>query len=181
MMKNIRSISLIPLLALFLIYSAETSASTEKTLNDWPTYSNASFGFSFQYPQTLVVTNRNLDLFHMEGLVLCLDLVDKNNPNITVLRIMVSEPLDNPRALVKDFTFLRRACKRYKEITISSRKAVNCITCGSVACTWEIVLPGTRQFDIFTMLPEEREQDEPKDRKYPLRSIINSLKFTEAK
>ncbi len=176
-----KSFKIIPLLALLLIGSANASGIENKPPNDWPTYSNASFGFSFHYPETIVVTTRNLDFFHIEGLVFCLDLVDKNNPNIIALRIMVSEPLNNPFALEKDFAFLRKACKKYKELTVGGRKAVTCVTCGSAACAWKIVVPGARQFDIFTMLTDEIEQTEPKDRTYPLRSIINSIEFIETK
>ena len=173
-------ITIFPLLTFLLICSAESSEITNKS-QGWSSYSHASYRFSFQYPETLTVNTRSLDFFHIEGLVLCLELVDKNNPNRIALRLMVSEPLNNPLAVRKDAAFLRKVCKKYKEYTIGGRKAVNCVTCGSGkdSCSWKIVFPGAQQLDIFTMLTDEREQTEPRDRTYPLHTIIRSLKFTE--
>ena len=159
--------------------SAEASEKGNKPQH-WSTYSNDSYGVSFDYPETLVVTTRSVDFFHIEGIVLCIELVDKKNPEIIVLRLLISEPSNNPLATKEDFDYLRKACKKYKELTIGNRRAVNCVTCGSAACSWKIVFPGKRQLETFTMLTDEIEQIEPKDRTYPIKTIINSLKFTNA-
>jgi hypothetical protein len=172
-----KSIKIITLLALLLIGPAEASEIINKPADDWLTYRSSSFGFSFRYPETLAANTRNADSFNIEGLVLCVELVDKNNPDITALRIMVSEPSNNPSALKKDSFSLRKKCKKYKELIIGGRKAVNCVTCSKGACSWKIVFPGARQLEVLTMLKDEIEQTGPEDRTYPLLSIINSLKF----
>ena len=88
-------VKLLVLLILLSIFPAEASEIQTKT-EDWSFYSNALYGFSFHYPNTLGVTTRSVESFHMEGLVFCLDLVDKNRPDIIALRILVSQPSGNP-------------------------------------------------------------------------------------
>jgi hypothetical protein len=181
-MKKMRFIKLIPLFTLFLICPADAASLTGKAHKDWLTYSNATYGFSFHYPKTLVVNNRDVALYHIEGQVLFLTLNDKNNLNgPAVLAIHVMEPYGNKMVAVYDFPFLRKVCKKYTEVNLGGRKAVNCITYGRAACQWEIIVPGVQEFHIQTVLSEESVQDGPQDGEYPLRSIIDSVKFTNAK
>ena len=178
-MKKMRFIKLILLFTLFLICSSDAASLTGKEHKDWLTYSNATYGFSFQSAKTLVVNNRDVALYHIEGQVLFLTLNDKNNLNgPAVLAIHVKEPYGNKLVAVYDFPLLRKVCKKYTEINLGGRKAVNCITCGRAACQWERIVPGVQEFHIGTALSEEFAQDEPKDDEYPVRSIINSIKFT---
>jgi len=112
----------------------------------------------------------------MEGLVQALQLVRKDDSGI-VVRIMVKEPGDNPRAFKEDFAFLRNVCKTYSEFPLSDRTAVNCVTCGRGACHWRINIPGRREFTIFTMLADESEQSGPEDGAFPILSIIRSFQI----
>lgn len=147
----------------------------------WLTYKNDVHGFSFSYPRTIAVATRPVEFFHIAGLVDCIELVDWKNTNKIILRILISEPSTNPGAVVKDAAYLKKVCKKYKEMAIGGRTAINCITCGRGACDWEIVIPGAKQFEIFTLLTKEREAQEPKDNKYPLRSIIESINWLTAR
>lgn len=164
-------------LFLFLCVCSTQASEIENEPQKWHTYHNDEYGLSFVYPENLIVTTRNVDFFHIEGLVHCIELVDKQIPNTIALRLMISEPLNNPLAVKEDYAFLRKVCKKYKEITIGGRRAVNCVSCGSAACQWKIVFPGSRQLKVFTMLMDEIEQSEPKNRTYPILSIINSIEF----
>jgi hypothetical protein len=147
--------------------------------SNWRIYKSDIHRFSFSYPPTIAVRTRPVDFFHIEGLVDCIELVDKQKNDEIILRIMISEPFTNPRALVKDAAFLKKTCKKYRGMSIDGRAAINCKACGSAACSWEIVIPGTKQFDIFTLLTKESATEEPKDDKYPIRSIIWSIKWSD--
>ncbi len=179
--SKMKMVKLLLLLTMLFIFPVEASETQTKTQVGWSFYSNALYGFSFRYPNTLAVTPRSAESFHIEGLVFCLDLVDKNRPDIIALRILVSQPSGNPSALKKDFAFLRKVCRKYKELIIDGRKAVNCVTCGRGACSWSIVFPGPIQLEVLTLLTGDTNQIEPKDRIYPLHTIIHSLRFTGPK
>lgn len=166
-----------PLPGGYLVRHIPSVPSLNGSQNSWITYHNSLYGFSFSYPPSLAITSRNVDFFHIEGLVFCLELVDKQHPSVIVLRMMISEPFQHPLALVKDAAFLQEICKKYEEFTLGDRQAITCVTCGRAACGWKIVLPGAQQFDIFSMVLNGRETEQPEDHKYPIRSIISTMQF----
>jgi hypothetical protein len=168
-----------PLSGGYVVRQIPSIPSLDEAQNSWITYRNSLYGFSLSYPASLAMTSRHVDFFHIEGLVFCLELVDKAHPNTVVLRIMISEPFQHPLALVKDAAFLQKVCKTYKEFILGGRQAITCVTCGSAACGWKIVLPGTQQIEIFSMVLNGRETEQPEDQIYPIRSIISTMHFEQ--
>jgi hypothetical protein len=166
---------------ILIVFFSSFSIAQHSDHSNWFIYKSDIHRFSFSYPPTIAVRTRPVDFFHIEGLVDCIELVDKRKTDKIILRFMIREPSTNPRALVKDAAFLKKTCKKYKEMSIDGRAAINCKTCGRAACSWEIVIPGIKQFDIFTLLTKESETEEPKDDKYPIRSIIESIKWSDPK
>ncbi len=112
-----------------------------------------------------------------KGLVRAVQVVDDPDRR-PVLRVMITDTR-LPHALVKNEAFLRRACKILEPFSVAARSAFNCVSCGRAACTWEIVIPGTRQFEIFTMVSEESGKPRPEDGDYPILSMIKSFELKE--
>jgi hypothetical protein len=141
----------------------------------WPTYRHPALGFSFRHPPDLGVLPLDPTSFHIEGLVAAVDLVTRGDARV-VLRFMVSEPIGNPLAVNYDRDYLRRVCSTYTEMAIGQLVAVNCVTCGSAACSWQTHILGRRQFRIMSFLDDEEAKAGPSNGTFPILTIIQSLK-----
>ena len=123
----------------------------------------------------LKVEARDPSSFHIEGLVAAVDLVNEPGSR-PVLRFLVSEPAGNPLAVSYDESFLRKVCKSYAAMNIGERNAVSCVTCGRGACHWAVHVLGPRQVQMMSLLPGEEGKNAPTDGRFPLLTIIRSLK-----
>ena len=145
---------------------------------NWKSYSNDSKGLSFQYPPYLQMTERSLEDFHVNELVLVLDVMSPKHPGSPVLRLLVKDYRRNPlRATPQGFSSLRKICKSYFELRLGGRRAADCMTCGRGACQWQIVIPGEMELTIISLLSQGGMGDQPRDSTYPLLSIIRTVRF----
>jgi len=144
---------------------------------NWLSYRNDTLNYSFKYPLELGLVHRSVPEFQMPGLVEIVDLVSRSE-SAPVLRVMVFETGGNRLALTYDFDFLKKVCKNYREFQVHGRTAVNCVTCGSAACSWTVHVPGEREYRIFPVTSNDHEKLSAEDGRFPLRSIIDSFKFS---
>lgn len=144
----------------------------------WRLYKHPTLGFCFRHPQNLKPVARDVESFHIEGLVAVIDLMSGGN-SPTVLRFMASEPAGNPLAVNYDRAFLRKVCKTYSTMKIGDAEAVNCVSCGRAACHWTVHTLGRRQMKIFTLRPNDAEKAGPQNGTFPLLAIIKSLEVSK--
>lgn len=157
-------------------------ASSSFNTADWLIYRNDSYGFSFHYPKNLLVIQRNPEDFGIKNLVFALDIREQENPKVIILRILLKVPEtkseDSPKIPLPDINFYKKVCKKYKEFRLDNRTAINCVTCGSAACHWQVhVLCPNNLFSILTLISDESMKDGPEDGTYPILTIINTLCF----
>lgn len=111
----------------------------------------------------------------MEGMLEGIDIKDKSGE--VALRILVVQTAGNRMVAVHDRPFLRKVCKNYEEFRVGGRSAVNCVTCGSAACSWTVYVLGKTEFTMLSLHNDSREGVRPEDRKFPLRKIIDSFSW----
>ena len=144
----------------------------------WVTYRDPTFGFSFAHPATLRVVPLRPTEFHIAGLIQAVQLVDDTDSS-PILRVLVKDTVRDPKASVQDEAFLRKTCKTLETLSVSGRRGFSCVSCGSASCAWRVVVPGNREFTLFTMDPQESLKPRPEDGRYPLLSIIRSFRIED--
>ena len=160
-------------------FRQQTSSSVNTT--DWHWYCDEHNGFSFRYPKNLMLIQNDIKSSNMKELVVSLDIKDPGNPRV-VLRILVTVPRigpeDDPKIPLRSVSFYKKVCKKYREFILDNRTAITCVTCGSAACHWRVIVFSPKnQFRMLTFLADEHEKDGPEDGTYPILTIINSFCF----
>ncbi len=163
---------------LLLTLAAAQHAGPPEPSIAWMTYRDPAFGFSFAHPATLRVVPLWPTEFHIAGLIQAVQLVDDTDSS-PILRVLVKDTVRDPKASVQDEAFLRKMCKTVEPLSVSGRGGFSCVSCGSASCAWRVVVPGNREFTLFTMDPKESLKRRPEDGRYPLLSIIRSFRIED--
>ena len=144
----------------------------------WATFSNPALGYSFRYPKSLHVVRRLLNSFNIEGLAEVIDL-ESSAGTETPFRVLVTVPTGSLTQAKEDVESLRKVCKSYREFRIDGRPAIDCVTCGSAACSWEVHVPGN---PTFVMLSFTNQGSRPGavDKPFEVKDIIGSFRWTAA-
>jgi hypothetical protein len=109
----------------------------------------------------------------MEAVV---DFVSSHPDAQTVLRVIAVNP-KLPTYPPLNLEGLRPACKTYREIKVGGKNAATCVTCGRGACSWTVHVPGPPDLSIVSLNREASAASEPEDGPYPLKSMIDSIRF----
>jgi hypothetical protein len=97
----------------------------------------------------------------------------------TPFRVMVTVPTGSLTQAKEDVESLRKLCKSYREFRIDGRLAIDCVTCGSAACSGEVHVPGN---PTFVMLSFTHDGPRPGavDKPFEARDIIDSFRWSAA-
>lgn len=162
-------------LCLILIMLFSSNFCGAETYNEkWKVFYSEHQKFEFKYPDNYTIINRKPKEFNINGLEQVLDIMKGRQ---LILRILIKRTDKSYKA---HFDFIRRVSKSFKEILINNVPAIQYITCVSAACSWYIVIINDKkEIDIVPFVYTTTEG--PVDKKYPLRSIVCSLRFEQWK
>ena len=150
------------------LYSAGNK--NEKITSKWKIFFNEKQGFEFKYPEDYTIVSRQPEEFNIKGLEQVLDLMKGQQFILRILTKRTDETYEN------HFKFVRRVSKSCREILINDVPAIQYINCGSAACSWYIdFIKDKKEINIVPFVDGNSEG--PTDKKYPLRSIVYSLRF----
>ena len=172
------------LLSLALV-TAFVGLGVGQTQSQWTEYSNPALGVSLRYPadtlEPVVTLEPGPNQRWSNGF---LDLVTrKSDPDrpglgrVKALRIAITH-LSPPSQPVPMSSYRRQ--KGYGELRVGGRFAAKTISCGRASCQWWIHVAGPTNVAILTLDPDESGKSGPDDARYPLRAIIDSIKFDQA-
>lgn len=141
-------------------------------------YSNPELGFTIRYPETLRPIARDPKQFNAVdmGWELVLDFATSGQESTIPLRL-IAKRQKSPTYPSTDLNALRAGCRSYRETTVGGRLAGVCVSCGRGACSWTLYIPGSPEFSIVSLDQATRSTSEPEDGVYPVRSMIESMRF----
>lgn len=149
---------------------------------EWRTFHDPTLGFSLRYPPALEVSvskspqpveapnpNALVDLVTRE--------IDPDRPHLGLVKALRIAVLEHGRVSPPHYRETYRNSKGFRDTTVGGRSAGRITVCGRAACSWVVVVYGSRELSISSMDPDESEKRGPDDTRYPLQSIINSITF----
>ena len=140
-------------------------------------YRNDKEKFTIRYPDGIRPRERDAKDFGAldMGWETVVDFVSSEPNAHTVLRVIAVRPkLPTYRPL--NFDRLRSS-KHFREMNVGGRKAATCVTCGRAACSWTVHVTGLPELRIVSQDREASAAREPQDGAYPLKSMIDSIRF----
>jgi hypothetical protein len=141
-------------------------------------YTDRALGFAINYPDNLRPTVRDVTQIENRemGWELVLDFVASGPQPTTPLRVIAkrAKPPTYPPLNLRQ---LRAGCRDYSETEVGGRVAGVCVVCGRAACSWTVYVPGNPEFSILSLDREARSTSGPEDGAYPVKSMIESMRF----
>jgi hypothetical protein len=142
-------------------------------------YTNRALGFTINYPDNLRPTVRQIENGEM-GWELVLDFVTSGSQPTTPLRV-IAKRAKPPTYPPLDLRQLRTGCRDYSETEVDGRVAGVCVVCGRAACGWTVHVPGNPEFSMLSLNREASSTSGPEDGAYPVKSMIESMRFDSAR
>ena len=138
---------LLILLTFILAGSQRQSDPVSSDASKWPRFRDELHRFSFAHPTELrPITSPPEELRGLSGWMTKVVLVPdapKDAETWPVLQVSVfgcDDPSLSPRAPCQDETSYRRFCDRFEKFALGDAMAIQCVTYGRGACSWQAVV-----------------------------------------
>lgn len=170
----------------FLTVFGGSGAGQTQSNSQWAEFANPALGVSVRYPldtlEPLVTLHPGSNKRWSNGFLdLVARKVDPERPGlgrVKALRIAITH-IPPPSQPVPMSSY--RSQKGYREMKVGGRLAANAILCGRAACHWGVhVASGSVEVSILTLDRDETGKTGPDNTRYPLRAIIDSIRFDPA-